>query len=183
LRIPPVPKPHSLVVRIGYWLARRQLGKVPSAFQVVYGNAPNLARASHAIVQTLEKKLSLPEALRLLVMTQSSLLNGCTFCADLHQAQAIQSKLGMERFRDLLEFRSSLQFSDAERAALAFTEEVTCKRKASDAAFEALRSHFDDRQIVELAWLNGIANFFNFEAIALGLESDGLAEIARQRVH
>jgi AhpD family alkylhydroperoxidase len=181
MRVPPVPKPPSLLVRIAYWMTRRQYGKVPEAFQVIYGNAPALARASWAILQTTEKRLSLPEELRLLVATQSSLLNGCSFCADLHRAQAIQMKLGKERFRDLPEFRTSPHYSEAERAALAFTEEVTRERKASDATFAALRPHFDDRQIVELAWLNAIGNFYNFQAVALELESAGLAELALER--
>ena len=183
MRVQPVLKPKSLIVRAAYWMARRQLGKTPTAFQVIYGNAPHLARATYGLVQTMEKKLALPEELKLLVTTQSSLINGCTFCADLHRAQAIQADMGMERFRDLLEFRTSPHFSESERAALAFTEEVTRDRKASDATFEALRCHFDDRQIVELAWLNGIGNFFNLEAVALGLESDGLAALAEQRRH
>jgi len=181
MRVPPVTKPSSLVARVVYWATQRQFGKIPEAFQVIYGNAPALARTSHSIVQTMEKKLSLPDDLTLLVSTQSSLMNGCSFCADLHKAQAIQSKMGMDRFRDLLEFRTSPHYTEAERAALAFTEEVTRDRKASDATFEALRSHFDDRQVVELAWLNGIANFYNFQAVALELESAGLAEIASEK--
>ena len=181
MRIPPIEKPRSLLVRIAYWMARRQLGKTPTAFQVIYGNAPHLAMTSYRLNQTMERKLSLDEDLKLLVATQSSLINGCGFCADLHRAQAIQARLGMERFADLMSFRESPHFSDRERAALAFTEEVTRDRKVSDATFDALRAHFDDRQIVELAWLNAMGNFFNFQAVALGLESDGLAELALQR--
>ena len=181
MRIPPVEKPRSWLVRIAYWMARRQLGKTPDAFKVIYGNAPHLALSSYRINETVEKKLSLDDDLKLLVTTQSSLINGCRFCADLHRAQAVQAKLGMERFRDLLEFRTSPHFSERERAALAFTEEITRDRKASDATFEALRRHFDDRQIVELAWLNAVGNFFNFQAVALELESDGLEEIALRK--
>ena len=181
MRIPPVEKPKSLLVRVAYWMARRQLGKTPDAFKVIYGNAPHLAMNSYRINQIMENKLDLDEDLKLLITTQSSLINGCRFCADLHLAQAVQAKLGMERFRDLLEFRTSPHFSERERAALAFTEEVTRDRKASDATFEALRSHLDDRQIVELAWLNGIANFYNFQAVALELESAGLADLAAEK--
>ena len=178
MRIPPVTKPRNWIARIAFWMARRQLGKVPSGFQVIYGNAPSLLRATYEITQTTEKRLSLDPELVLLVVTQSSLINGCTFCADLHEAQAIQRKLGMERFRDLPEFRTSPNFSESERVALAFTEEVTRERKASDATFEALRAHFSEREIVELNWLNAIGNFFNFQAVGLELESDGLAELA-----
>jgi AhpD family alkylhydroperoxidase len=181
MRIPPIDEPRGPVLRFGYWLMRRQLGKVPDAFKVIYGHAPHLAIPSAAILRTMEKKLALDPELKLLVTTQSSLINGCAFCADLHEAQAIQARMGMKRFRDLPEFRTSPHFSASERAALTFTEEMTRERKVSDATFEALRAHFDQRQIVELAWLCAIGNFYNLEAVALGLESDGLAELAERR--
>jgi AhpD family alkylhydroperoxidase len=181
MRIPPVDEPRGLLLRVGYWMMRRQLGKVPDAFKVIYGHAPHLAVPSAAILRTMEKKLALDPELVLLVTTQSSLINGCTFCADLHEAQAIQAKMGMERFRGLAEFRTSPHFSAAERSALAFTEEVTRERKVSDATFAALRAHFGEREIVELAWLCAIGNFYNLEAVALGLGSAGLAELARAR--
>lgn len=76
---------------------------------------------------------------------------------------------------------ASPHFDARERAALAYTEEATRSRKVSDATFEALRSHFDERQIVELTWLNAVGNYFNLIAVPLGLESDGLAEIALSR--
>jgi AhpD family alkylhydroperoxidase len=34
-------------------------------------------------------------------MTLSSQLNGCSFCADLHLAQAVQEKLGLDEFQAL----------------------------------------------------------------------------------
>lgn len=181
MRIPPVEKPRSLIARVAYWMTRRQFGKTPEAFKIIYGNAPHLAQHSYQANRILEKKLALDDDLKLLVTTQSSLINGCGFCADLHRAQAIQARMGMERFRDLAEFRTSPHFSERERAALAFTEEMTRDRKVSDATFEALRSHFDERQIVELSWLNALGNFYNLQAVALALESDGLADLAARR--
>jgi alkylhydroperoxidase family enzyme len=58
---------------------------------------------------------------------------------------------------------------------------VTRTRDASDETFEALRRHFDEREIFELTWLNAVGNYFNLMAVPLRLESDGLAEIARAR--
>jgi len=93
----------------------------------------------------------------------------------------VQAKLGRERFRDLLDFASSPHFSERERAALAYTQEVTRERKASDATFERLRAHFSEKEIVELTWLNAVGNYFNLMAVPLGLESDGFEEIALRR--
>lgn len=180
MRLAPIERPESLLVRIGYWLSKRQLGAVMSPMKVIYARAPRLLRTSRSIYRAIEA-LSLDPALRLLVMTQSSLLNGCAFCADLHRAQAIAARLGRERMRDLADFAQSPHFSERERAALAYTEEVTRQRKASDATFERLRAHFGEQEIVELTWLNAIGNFFNLMAVPLELESDGFEQRALRR--
>ena len=87
----------------------------------------------------------------------------------------------MEKFRALGSYRTSDLFSDAERAALDYCGEITRERAVSDATFETLRKHFDERQIVELTWVNAVGNFFNLLAVPLGIESDGLAELALGR--
>ena len=180
MRLAPIERPSNLLVRLGYWMSQRQLGGVMSPMKVMYARAPRLMRANLAIYRAIQA-LSLEESLKLLVMTQSSMINGCSFCADLHRAQAVQAKLGRERFRDLLDFAASPHFSERERAALAYTEEITRERKASDASFERLRAHFSETEIVELTWLDAIGNFFNLMAVALELESDGFEEIALRR--
>ena len=180
MRLAPIERPDSLLVRLAYWISKRQLGAVMSPMKVLYARVPRILRTTISIIRASDS-LSLDPALKLLVATQSSLLNGCTFCADLHLAQAVQAKLGRERFRDLLDFAQSPHFSERERAALAYTQEVTRERKASDATFERLRAHFSEKEIVELTWLNAVGNYFNLMAVPLGLESDGFEEIALKR--
>jgi len=178
MRLEPIEEPSGLFSRIGYWQSRRQLGKVPSVLKVFYARAPKLGVLGYRMVQTLEKGLSLDPELRHLLMVQASMLNGCGFCADLHQAQLVREKIGLEKFKALPEYRTSEAFSERERAALAFAEEVTRERDASDATFDALREHFDEREIAELVWVNALGNYFNLIAVPLGLESDGLADLA-----
>ena len=72
-------------------------------------------------------------------------------------------------------------FDERERAALDYCGAITRERKVSDATFQRLRQHFDERQIVELTWANAIGNFFNLLAVPLGIEADGLAERAAAR--
>jgi alkylhydroperoxidase family enzyme len=181
MRLTPIEKPPTWMMRIAYWMSRRQLGAVISPIKVGYARSPRIARTGLSIVRTMESGLALDRELVLLVTTQSSTLNGCSFCADLHLAQVIQEQIGLDKFRDLEKFRDSPHFSEKERAALAHTEEVTRTRDASDETFEALRRHFDEREIFELTWLNAVGNYFNLMAVPLRLESDGLAEIARAR--
>jgi AhpD family alkylhydroperoxidase len=178
MRLEPIENPPGLLLKIGYWLSRRRFGAVISPLKVIYARSPRLARLGYRIGVVLESGLSLESELVLLVSTQSSLINGCTFCADLHRAQAIQKKIGLEKFKHLLEAATSPIFSDRERAALVYTEEVTRKRNASDASFEELRKHFNEREIVELTWLNAVGNYFNLMAVPLGIESDDLVSQA-----
>jgi AhpD family alkylhydroperoxidase len=180
MRLAPIDRPRSLKLRIAYWLSRRQLGGVMAPLKVIYARAPHLSNPSLSIYRAM-RRLSLDPALRLLITTQASLLNGCSFCADLHRAEAIQAKLGRERFGALQDFAQSPHFSERERAALAYTEEITRSRKVSAATFERLRAHFSEREIVELTWLNAIGNFYNLIAVPLELESDGFEEIALSR--
>ena len=181
MRLEPIEKPRGLLLRLAYWLSRRQLGKVMSSLAVIYGRAPALAWPGAWIVRAMERGLSLDRELRLLITTQSSLLNGCTFCADLHMAQAVQARLGLDKFKALPDFATSSLFSERERAVLAYTEEVTRRRSASDAVFEALRKHASEKEIVEITWLNAVGNFFNLMAVPLELESDDFMALALRR--
>jgi AhpD family alkylhydroperoxidase len=181
MRLEPIEKPPTLLMRIGNWLVRRQFGKVPLAFRVIYGRAPKLAPFSYRASRLLEGGLSLDRGLVTLVMTHASRINGCGFCADLHLAQAVQAKLGKEKFDALGDFRTSPLFDDRERAALAYCEEASRRREVGDATFAELQKHFAEREIVELTWVNAVNNYFNLLAVPLGIESDGLAELALQR--
>ncbi|HLI29829.1 MAG TPA: hypothetical protein VKV79_01865 [Terriglobia bacterium] len=53
-------------------------------------------------------------------------------------------------------------FSSRERAALEFAERLTLdSNNVGDALFQELRAHFDEGEIVELAAVAGIFNYFN----------------------
>ncbi len=52
-------------------------------------------------------------------------------------------------------------FTDAEKAAIALSLELTRDSHAEPATFERARQHFDERQLVELAVNVGIANLNN----------------------
>jgi len=74
----------------------------------------------------------------------------------------------------LLDFEHSSAFSLVEKLVLQYSEEMTrTPVEIPDQLFEALRDHFDDRQLVELtseiAWENYRARFNH----AFGIEAEG----------
>jgi alkylhydroperoxidase family enzyme len=87
----------------------------------------------------------------------------------------------MDKFNALSEYRTSPLFSERERAAMAYVEEATRHKRVSDPTFEALRKHFNEREIVEITWLNAVENYYNLINLPLEIESDGFCAIAQAR--
>jgi len=116
-----------------------------------------------------------------MVVTLASQINGCSFCIDLARAMAVREHLGMEKFNILSEYQTNPLFSDRERVALTYVEEVTRHKHVSDDTFEGLRKHFSEREIVEITWLNAVENYYNLINIPLEIESDGFCAIAQAR--
>ena len=175
LHLDPIERPRGLFTRLAYRIAQRQYGKVITPLKVIYARKPRLALVAQVMTWMLEKGLTLDPDVRLLVMVHVARLNGCAFCQDLYLARALQARIGPERFRALPDYRTSDLFTERERAALAFAEEATQHKRVSEATFAALRTHFNETEIVELTWANAVENYYNLQAAVLGIGSDELA--------
>jgi len=182
MRLEPIEKPTGLLMRIAYWMTRRQLGKVITPMKVMYPRMPGVLKLSYEIQKFEMKGLRLEPELHFMVGILAAQINGCSFCVDIGRAVAIRRHLGMEKFNALSEYRTSPLFSDRERAALAYAEEATRQKRVSDATFEALRTHFSEWEIMEITWVNAVENYFNLITLPLEIESDGLCAIAEARM-
>ena len=87
-----------------------------------------------------------------LLKLRASQINGCAFCIAMHTDEALRDGEPVERLTLLDAWEESSLFSEKERAALAWIEEVTliADSGASKSAFEALKPHFSE---AEIAWL------------------------------
>lgn len=183
MRLAPIEKPSSPTMKLAYWLSRREFGTVPGPLKVVYSRvSPGLARLQYRIGQAEQKELSLDPGIVLLVHALTSKINGCGFCVDIARAKAVQQHVGLEKFGALADHRTSPLFDDRERAALAYAEEVTRRRRVSDATWQELAKHWSEREIVEITWVNALSNFYNLMNVPLELEEDGLCALAQERV-
>jgi alkylhydroperoxidase family enzyme len=177
-RLAPIERPKNPILKLAYRLSRKQFGKVIGPMKVIYARKPRLIGLVALIQNTLEHGLKIDPALRLLLQAHAARLNGCSFCDDLALSQAVRARIGAERFAALEGWRESGVFSAREKAALAFAEEATRTRDVSDETFAELRRHFDETEIVEIAWVNAVENYFNLQAHPLRIGSDELLEIA-----
>ncbi len=181
MRLEPIEKPRGLMMRVAFWMTRRQLGKVLTPMKVLYPRMPGVLKLSYEIQKFETKGIRLEPGLHFMVGTLASQINGCGFCVDIARAMAIRQHLAMEKFNALSEYRTSPLFSERERAALAYVEEATRHKRVSNATFERLRQHFSEWEIVEITWLNAVHNYYNLINLPLEIESDGLCAIAERR--
>jgi alkylhydroperoxidase family enzyme len=181
MRLAPIEKPPSLLGKLLDAAIRRSFGRSITPSQVIYNRVPAAWRITLAFQLFERFGAKLPGELLLLATTRVAMLNGCAFCQDIKRAVAIRSKLGTKRFDALADWRNSPLFSESERAALAYVEEATLQKVVSDATFEELRKHFDERGIAELTLVNAIENFYNLLNLPLEVEADGLEALAAGR--
>jgi AhpD family alkylhydroperoxidase len=185
MRLQPVEHPRGLMLRVAYWMTRRKFGKVITPLKVVNARVPKSLRVSYEITRMMEHGFSLSRELQLLLHTHIAQVNQCGFCIDIAQAMAAsdggERRGALEKIGKLARYRSDPAFSDAERAALAYVEEVSRTKTASDGAFDELRRHFSEEQIAEITLLNAFENYYNLVNRPLGIESDGLCALAVSR--
>lgn len=173
----PIEKPKNWLMKIAYWLTRRKIGKVISPLKVVYARLPLAFALFSAKISGLDKKLSLSPELALLLRVRVAQINVCSFCIDIARALAMKEKYQPEKFYELENFRKSTLFSEAEKAALAFAEELTVHKKANRESFDALQKHFTERQQCEIAWLIASEHYYNLVNLAFNIHSDQLCDL------
>ncbi|MCJ8156629.1 carboxymuconolactone decarboxylase family protein [Sphingomonas sp. LaA6.9] len=111
----------------------------------------------------------LPGRLIDLVYLRASQLNGCAYCIDMHSRDLIKQGMSVEHLVLVPAWREAgTIFSDKERAALAWAEEVTlvASTGVSGAAYEAASEHFSEKELADLTIAVGLMNAYNRMAIS-----------------
>ena len=99
---------------------------------------------------------------------------------DIGVAIAIKNNHNQEKFYHLHDFRDNPMYSESERAALYFADELTVDKKISDATFANARHFFSERELVEVAWLVSTEHYYNLMNLAFDIHSDNLCEISKK---
>ena len=84
--------------------------------------------------------------------------------------QAARYGASDEQLDALIDYENG-PFTEAEKAALAYAEQLTvAPRAVPDALFDRLRRSYDEGEIVELSAMAGIFNYMNRVNDALGMQ-------------
>ena len=133
--------------------------------------APGFYRAVAHLDRAATKELDqagLDPRLRELVRIRASQLNGCAYCIDMHTKDARAIGETEQRLYGLAAWRETPYFSGRERAALAFTEEVTllAQTHVPAAAYQAVAAEFSQAEIAALVSLIVTINAWNAISVA-----------------
>ncbi|WP_432934123.1 carboxymuconolactone decarboxylase family protein [Microbispora sp. CA-135349] len=100
-----------------------------------------------------------------LVHLRASQINGCSPCVFAGVASAKKHGETDERLHSVVAWRETPFFTEAERAALAFTEAATRIQDGApgvtDEIWDAAATHFDEKQMPSITLNIAITNFFN----------------------
>lgn len=113
----------------------------------------------------------LEESLLHLVRLRASQINGCAYCLDMHWKDLRALGEGEQRLYSLDAWRESPYYTERERVALAWAEAVTLVAgdRVPDAVYDAVRPHFNDKDLSDLTLAVATINAWNRLSIAARL--------------
>lgn len=128
--------------------------------------APETMRAMSALNRAVNQS-GLEKALLELVKLRASQLNGCGYCIDMHSKDARTHGETEQRLYALSAWRETPFYTERERAALEWTENVTLisQSQVSDALYARMQQHFTDEELVNLTMAIVVINGWNRLAI------------------
>ena len=129
-------------------------------------HAAGFARAMARLDQAATKELDqagIDPLLRELIRIRASQLNGCAYCIDMHTKDARAAGETEQRLYALPAWRETPFFTERERAALAFTEDVTllAAEHVPAAAYDRVAAQFAPGEVAALLSLIIAINAWN----------------------
>ena len=141
---------------------QQQRGNIPNMFRTM-ALRPEIAVTAAAHMEAIFTTGTVDTKLKEMLAVRVSQINDCYYCKASHTALAKQlgasealldAMYHIDRNRDL--------FTPAEQAALAFAERMTTDAHGvSEDTWIDLREYFDEGQVIEIAAVIGLFNYFN----------------------
>lgn len=134
--------------------------------------APEAYRSLVSLGHYLRTATSLDAVMLGLIDLRASQLNRCGFCIGMHTHELKHANEPDSRINAVANWRESDAFTLREKAALAWTEEITNIQDghASDEAYAAVSEYFKDKDLADLTFAIATINAWNRLGIAFAAE-------------
>lgn len=136
-------------------------GGNPPNSMLTMARVPGLVAAFSELTSVcIRRPGAMPTDLKWLVAHMASRGAGCRYCSAHTLHNGSKNGVSQEKLDAIWFYERSPLFSSAERAALSLAL-AAGQNMVSDADFEALRPHFDDRQLAEIVSVIALFGFLN----------------------
>jgi AhpD family alkylhydroperoxidase len=138
------------------------MSNVRIAYDTFQKTAPAAQNALLAMGKTADES-GLDKEVVELVKLRVSQINNCAFCLQIHLNVSRKYGISQEKLDLVATWHEAGIFSDRECTALAWAEALThlAGHSVSDAAYEAVRKHFSENEIVFLSTTIATINAWN----------------------
>lgn len=175
--VEPLPRSELAEFEPVFAMIEGVMGFVPNSL-LTLGRSPEILRGFGALSAAVLGSSRIGPELRQLVAFVSSTAAGCRYCQAHTSHGAERVGVSTEKLRSAFEFETSSLFGDAERAALRLARDASILPNTTTAEhFEALRRHFDEREIVDLVAIVSLFGWLNRwnDTMATSLEVPAIA--------
>jgi AhpD family alkylhydroperoxidase len=138
------------------------MSNVRIAYDTFQKTAPSAQAALLAMGKTADDS-GFDKELIELVKLRVSQINNCAFCLQIHLNVARKLGVAQEKLDLVATWHEAGIFSEKEGAALAWAETLTrlADRSVPDEAYDAVRRHFSEEQVIFLSVAIGTINAWN----------------------
>lgn len=136
--------------------------------RIVYGKVAPDAYKAMVNLETYVRGSGIDPKLLHLIKLRASQINGCAYCVDMHNKEAIRDGESQQRLNLLCVWRESPLYTDKERAALEWTESLTliAEDHVPDEVFERVSAQFTEEELVKLTIAVNAINSWNRLSVA-----------------
>jgi uncharacterized peroxidase-related enzyme len=173
-RIDPLQRDQVKNFEIVFQVTEAVMGFVPNSMLVMARDPDLLAAFAQLAAIILIRPGQMDPGLKALIMYVVSRTAGCQYCAAHTGNLAALYGVPARKIEQAFQFETNPEFSDAERAALRFTQASGQTPNAvSEVHFQELRRHFSENQIMEIVATLALMAFLNRwnDTLATSLEA------------
>jgi len=134
---------------------------------------PNAINSVYSLENYINQS-GLSKTLIHLIKVRASQINGCAFCINMHNREALKDGETAKRLFLLDAWRESRIFTEEEEAILLLTEQVTLihQEGVSDEAYAKVQQHFSENEIAQIIMVISTINVWNRVAISTHMPLD-----------
>jgi 4-carboxymuconolactone decarboxylase len=172
------------LVRMVMRQARRKMARMAGARTdamleplEAYAHLPWLLVGYGVLESATASLRNVPERVKVLAELKAATLTQCEYCIDIGSQLASRAGVSEQQLLALPRYRDSEHFDELEKLVLDYAVAMSSTPVAvPDELFTRLRSHFDERQLVELTSVIALENMRGRFNLALGMGSSGFRE-------